>query len=44
MIISDFMLPGIEALQAAGSGPIDITPFPTADRPSAAGEEPVSAS
>ena len=43
-LVTTFMLPGIEALQAAGSGPIDITPFPTADSPSAAGEEQVPAS
>jgi len=43
-LVTTFMLPGIEALRAAGSGPIDITPYPTSDSPTVPGEEPVSAS
>jgi len=43
-LVTTFMLPGIEALQSAASGPIDITPFPTGGPSTAPGEEPVSAS
>ena len=28
-LVTTFMLPGIEALQSASTGPIDITPYPS---------------
>jgi len=43
-LVTTFMLPGIEALRSAASGPIDITPYP-ADGPAGDScEEPVTAS
>jgi AcrR family transcriptional regulator len=32
-LVTTFMLPGIQALQSAASGPIDITPYPTPAAP-----------
>ena len=43
-LVATFMLPGIEALQSAASGPIDITPFRAPGPPAGPGEGPGAAS
>ena len=43
-LVATFMLPGIEALQSAASGPIDITPYPAPGPPDGPGPGPGAAS
>jgi AcrR family transcriptional regulator len=43
-LVATFMLPGIDALVSATSGPIDITPYPAGVPSAAPEEEPVTAS
>ena len=43
-LVATFMLPGIEALQSATSGPIDITPYRASGPPADPGEGPSAAS
>ena len=43
-LVATFMLPGIEALQSATSGPIDITPYVASGPPADPGEGPGAAS